>query len=96
MLEMIRVQIVKLLRIDLYQGARKEISLFLVVSLEHNLSPLTMRVSRASITFALGRTGPFIQGWTSCMRRRFSSRRVVQERDARANVCCAIALVISA
>src|SRR6266481_1928635 len=49
-----------------------------------------MRVSRASMIPSLGRIGPFIQGRISCIRRRFSSRRVVHERDTRSNVCCAI------
>src|SRR5258706_12895564 len=49
-----------------------------------------MRVSRASIIFALGSIGPSIHGWTSCMRRRFSSRRVAHERDTCFIVCCAI------
>jgi hypothetical protein len=31
-----QVQIVKLSGVDLYQGARKEICLFLIVSLKHN------------------------------------------------------------
>jgi hypothetical protein len=55
-----------------------------------------MRVSRASITLALGSIGPSIQGRTRRIRRRFSSRRVVHERAARSSVCFAIALVISA
>src|ERR1700679_3600139 len=49
-----------------------------------------MRVSSASIIFVLGRIEPFIQGCTCCIRRCFSSRRVVQERDTCPNVCCAI------
>src|SRR4029077_11122404 len=49
-----------------------------------------MRVSRASMILSLGRIGPFIRGGISCIRRRFSSRRVVHERYTRSNVCCAI------
>jgi hypothetical protein len=45
------------------------------------------------LIFALGSIRPSIQGWTSCMRRRFSSRRVVQERDACSDVCCAVPLL---
>src|SRR5258708_26248378 len=49
-----------------------------------------MSVSRASIIFALGSIGPAIHGWTSCMRRLFSSRCVVHERDTCFIVFCAI------
>jgi hypothetical protein len=85
-----QVQIVKLSRIDLDQGSRKEVRLFLVVSLEHNPVAADNKGFEASTTFAFGSTEPFIQGWTSFMRCCFSSRRVVQERNAGSEVCTVI------
>jgi hypothetical protein len=44
--------------------------------------------------FSFGRIDPFIQGLTSSIRRRFSSRRVVQERETGSKICFAIGLIL--
>src|SRR5271170_8167032 len=49
-----------------------------------------MTDSRASTIFSCANTGPFNQGSTICIRRAFSSRRVVQEIG---RCCCVCSLI---
>jgi hypothetical protein len=44
--------------------------------------------------FSFGRIGPLIQSLTSSIRRRFSSRRVVQEPETGSKICFAIGLIL--
>src|ERR1700733_6314789 len=93
MLEMIRCRSCSFFASTFTRERERKSACFWLSPSSTTLSPLTMRVSSASMIFVLGRTEPFIQGCTCCMRRCFSSRRVVQERDTCPNVCCAIGLL---
>ena len=93
--EINQVQIVEPLRIDLREGSREEISLFLIVSLKNNpVAADDEGFESLDDLFSFGRIDLFIQGVTSSIRRRFSSRRVVQERETGSKICFAIGLIL--
>src|ERR1700679_538540 len=84
------MHIVNPFRVTFSRGREKKSACFWLSPSSTILSPPTIRVSRASMIFSLGRISPFIQGRTSCIRRRFSSRRVVQERETGSRVWCGV------
>jgi hypothetical protein len=89
-----QVQIVKPLRIDLHAESREEISLFLIVSLKNNPVAADDEGFESLDDLSFGRIDFFIQGLTSSIHRRFSSRRVVQERETDSKICFAIGSIL--
>jgi hypothetical protein len=81
------MEIVNLLCVLLDERAREKVGLLLVVALHHNSVTRYYTDSRALTVFSRPNTGTFKHRSTICMRRAFSSRRVVQETGRCPSAC---------